>query len=190
MIPAAAEAFLVSVGATAVAEIGDKTQIAALVLTMRFRQPLPIILGVLAATLSNHVAAAFVGQWFATTLPDYWLRPILAIGFLGLAIGAFLPEKGRIVPEQMGNRTAFLVTFLLILVAEMGDKTQLATLALAARYNSVWAVAIGTTLGVMLIDTPAILLGRSLLRYLSPRPMRLATSLTFAGLAAVTLASV
>jgi putative Ca2+/H+ antiporter (TMEM165/GDT1 family) len=165
------EAFLVSTGVVALAEIGDKTQLLALVLAARFRKPLPIILGILVATLANHAMAGAVGSWLAALIGPTAMRWILGLSFIAMAIWTLIPDEledeEEKPPPQFGVFGTTLVAFFLL---EMGDKTQIATVALAAKYASLASVVAGTTLGMMLANVPAVLLGEVAARKL---PMRL-----------------
>lgn len=153
------EAFLVSTGAVALAEIGDKTQLLALVLAARFRKPVPIVLGILVATVLNHALAGAIGSWIATLLGPAGLRWVLGGSFIAMAIWTLIPDKYEeqtAEPPRFGVFVATLVAFFLV---EMGDKTQIATVALAAKYPSLVAVVAGTTLGMMIANVPAVYLG-------------------------------
>jgi putative Ca2+/H+ antiporter (TMEM165/GDT1 family) len=165
------EAFLVSTGIVALAEMGDKTQLLAFVLAARFRKPLPIVGGILAATLVNHGLAGALGAWITLALGPQALRWLLGLSFLGMAAWTLVPdeiEKDEArAARRFGVFGATLVTFFL---AEMGDKTQLATVALAAHYASAWVVVAGTTLGMLIADVPAVFLGD---RFSAKVPMRL-----------------
>jgi putative Ca2+/H+ antiporter (TMEM165/GDT1 family) len=152
------EAFLVSTGVVALAEIGDKTQLLAILLAVRFRAPAPIILGILGATIFNHTLAAvlgtYIGEWLGQNLS--W---ILAVSFIAMGLWTLLPDKLDKQPRLFEKFGAFGATLIAFFLIEMGDKTQLATMALAARFNSVVLVAAGTTLGMMIADVPAVYLG-------------------------------
>lgn len=153
------EALLVSTGVVALAEIGDKTQLLALVLAARFRAPVPVILGILTATLANHLAAGAVGTLLASRLDPRVLRYLLAASFFATAVWMFIPDRepqGLQKPSRLGAYGTTVVSFF---VLEIGDKTQLATVALAAKYQVLIPVVAGTTLGMMLADVPAVLLG-------------------------------
>ena len=157
------EAFLVSTGVVALAEIGDRTQLLALVLAARFRKPAPIILGILVATLANHALAGFAGAWLAALLGPTGLRWILGLSFIAMAVWTLIPDRlddangdGQAPTPRFGVFGATVIAFFLL---EMGDKTQIATVALAARYASLAGVVAGTTLGMMLANVPAVLLG-------------------------------
>jgi putative Ca2+/H+ antiporter (TMEM165/GDT1 family) len=152
------EAILVSTGVVAFAELGDKTQLLAILLAVRFHAPVPIILGILGATLVNHVLAAvlgtYIGAWLGQNLD--W---ILAVSFLAMGFWTLLPDRLDTEPRLFENFGAFGATLIAFFLTEMGDKTQLATMALAARFNSVVLVTAGTTLGMMIADVPAVYLG-------------------------------
>ena len=155
------EAFLISTGVVALAEIGDKTQLLALVLAAKFRKPVPIILGILAATLVNHAMAGVAGAWISAAIGPVAMRWILGISFIAMAAWTLIPDKldddgDRDKAPRFGVFGTTLVAFFLL---EMGDKTQSATVALAAKYSSLVAVVAGTTLGMMLANVPAVLLG-------------------------------
>jgi Ca2+/H+ antiporter, TMEM165/GDT1 family len=141
------------------AEIGDKTQLLALVLALRFRTPLPIILGILGATIANHSLAAWVGVVAADWLSGEMLRWIVAISFIGMAIWTLIPDRLDSQPKTSARLGAFATTLIAFFLVEMGDKTQIATVALAANYHSVVAVAAGTTLGMMLANVPVVFAG-------------------------------
>ena len=154
------EALFVSTGVVALAEIGDKTQLLAFLLATRFKKPLPIIAGILVATLLNHSMAGALGAWITATLSPQTLRWILGLTFIAMAIWTMIPDKIEEEEMQVAKRFgvfgATLVTFFL---AEMGDKTQIATVAMSAHYASVVLVVIGTTLGMMIADVPAVFIG-------------------------------
>ena len=158
---ASMEAFLVSTGVVALAEIGDKTQLLALVLAARYRRPVPIILGILVATLANHALAGAAGAWVSAALGPATMRWILGVSFIAMAAWTLVPDRiddddGEVQATRFGVFDATLVAFFLL---EMGDKTQIATVALAAKYASLAGVVAGTTLGMMLANVPAVLLG-------------------------------
>ena len=157
------ESLLISTGVVALAEIGDKTQLLAFILAARFKKPLPIILGILVATLFNHGLAGAVGAWITATVDPDILRWVLGISFIAMAIWTLIPdqieEEETAVAVKFGVFGATLITFFL---AEMGDKTQIATVALAAHYASPLMVVAGTTLGILIADVPAVFLGDKL----------------------------
>jgi putative Ca2+/H+ antiporter (TMEM165/GDT1 family) len=166
----AIEGFLVSTGVVALAEIGDKTQLLALVLAAKYRKPLPIILGILVATLLNHAIAGFVGAWLAATIGPDLMRWILGVSFIAMAAWTLVPDRLEDEAQKPPRWGVFATTLLAFFVVEIGDKTQIATVALAAKYASLVAVVAGTTLGMMLANVPAVLLGEVAARKL---PMRL-----------------
>lgn len=155
----AVQALLVSTGVVALAEIGDKTQLLALVLAARYRKPVPIILGIFVATLLNHALAGVVGAWVAATVGPEWMRWILGISFIAMAAWILVPDKAEDGPSAAPRHGVFIATAVAFFLLEMGDKTQIATVALAAKFSSLWAVVAGTTIGMMLANVPAVLLG-------------------------------
>lgn len=165
------ESLLISTGVVALAEMGDKTQLLAFILAARFKKPVPIILGILCATLINHGLAGALGAWITTLLSPEVMRWILGLSFIGMAIWTLVPdeieEEETQVAKRMGVFGATLVTFFL---AEMGDKTQLATVALAAHYATPALVIAGTTLGMLLADVPAVFVGN---KFAEKIPMKL-----------------
>jgi Ca2+/H+ antiporter, TMEM165/GDT1 family len=153
------EAFLVSTGVVALAEMGDKTQLLSLVLAAKFRRPVPIVMGILVATLVNHGLAGAAGAWVTTVLGKDVLRWVVGLSFIGMAVWTLVPDK---LDEEEGAALRFGVfgtTVIAFFLAEMGDKTQVATVALAARYADLLYVVVGTTLGMMLANVPAVLFG-------------------------------
>lgn len=155
----------------ALAEIGDKTQLLALLLAARFRRPLPIIAGIFVATLLNHALAGAVGSWVTTVMPADILRWALGLSFIAMAAWTLIPDKVDNAPTEQSPRWGvFGTTVIAFFLLEMGDKTQIATVMLAAKYASLVSVVIGTTLGMMLANAPAVLLGEAAARKL---PMRL-----------------
>ena len=153
------EAFLISTGVVALAEIGDKTQLLALVLAAKFRKPVPIIFGILAATIVNHAAAGAAGAWLAATIGPTAMRWILGLSFIAMAVWTLVPDKYEDVKQTAPRFGVFGTTLVAFFLLEMGDKTQIATIALAAKYSSLIAVVAGTTFGMMLANVPAVLLG-------------------------------
>ena len=165
-------AFLVSTGVVALAEIGDKSQWLVLALTARFARPLPIILGIFSATVANHSLAGAAGAWLAPLIGPGTIRWILGVTFLSMGVWALLPERREKAPAPIPRWGVFgtmLVTFFLM---EMGDKTQIATMALAASYGSVYAVVAGSTLGILLADVPVVFLGAVAAKELPLRSLR------------------
>jgi len=154
------EAMLVSTFSVALGETGDKTQLLALLLAARFKKPLPIILGILFATLANHTLAGLLGNWVQSTVDASSLRIGLGLSFLVIAAWTLIPDKVDEEPSLKSGYGVFLVTFAAFFMAEMGDKTQLVTIALAAKYHDLIAVVAGTTLGMLIADVPAVFLGK------------------------------
>jgi len=153
------DAFFVSTGIVALAEIGDKTQLLAFILAARFRKPAPIILGILVATLLNHGLAGALGVWITTQLSPEALRYGLGISFLVMAVWIMVPDKIDDAEARLSRYGIFATTLVTFFLAEIGDKTQIATIMLAAQYPSLLAVVLGTTAGMMLANVPAVLLG-------------------------------
>ena len=177
------EAFLVSTGVVALGEIGDKTQLLALMLAARFRKPLPIIAGILVATLANHTLAGFLGNMFRTLVPADVLTWLVALSFFAVAIWALRPDKLDAGEPLAATRWGvFGVTVGTFFVAEMGDKTQVATVVLAARFPSLLAVVLGTTLGMLLANIPVVLIGKSAATKIPFKAVRIAAALLFAAL--------
>ena len=153
------EAFLISTGIVALAEIGDKTQLLAFLLAARFRRPLPIVLGIFVATIVNHAFAAAVGAWVSATLGPQVLRWVLGLGFIAMAARMLVPDEVDEDDAKLARYGVFMTTLIAFFLAEMGDKTQVATVALAARFGSMAPVVAGTTLGMMLANVPAVYFG-------------------------------
>jgi putative Ca2+/H+ antiporter (TMEM165/GDT1 family) len=153
------EAFLLSTGIVSLAEIGDKTQLLAFILAAKFRRPLPIILGILIATLANHAFAGAVGSWITSLMAPEVLRWVLGLSFIGMAIWTLIPDKFDEEDAKLARFGVFGTTLIAFFLAEMGDKTQIATVALAAQYQAFFSVVAGTTLGMMIANVPAVLLG-------------------------------
>ena len=178
------EAFLVSTGIVALAEIGDKTQLLALLLAARFKKPWPIVLGILVATVANHALAGALGAWVTTQISAGVLRWILAASFVAMAIWMLVPDKleddGDAQPPRWG---VFATTVLMFFLAEMGDKTQIATVMLAARFDAYLAVVAGTTFGMMLANAPVVWLGERVTRLLPLTVVHRVSALIFAVLA-------
>ena len=155
----AMEAFLISTGIVALAEIGDKTQLLAFLLAAKFRRPVPIVMGILVATLANHAFAAAVGAWINSLLGPDVMRWVLGLSFIAMAAWMLIPDKIDEEEASAGKYGVFAATLVAFFLAEMGDKTQIATVALAARYDAVIAVVAGTTAGMMLANVPAVYFG-------------------------------
>jgi len=183
------EAFAVSTGVVALGEIGDKTQLLALLLAARFRKPVPIILGILVATLANHAGASALGSWITRVVDPQWLRWLLGLSFLGVAAWMLVPDKADDVQgNESGRWGVFGITVVAFFLAEMGDKTQIATVMLAAKYQSVWLVTAGTTLGMMIADVPAVLLGERVTTWLPVLWVHRVAAVVFAVLGVLVLA--
>jgi len=165
-------ALFVSTLVVAIAEIGDKTQLLSLLLAARFRRPVPIVLGILCATLANHAVAAWAGGWIAAQLGPVWLRWILGMSFLAIALWSLWPDRLDANTTVRGRFGVFLTTTCAFFVAEIGDKTQLATVALAARYDALVMVVLGSTLGMLLANAPVVWLGERIMRRISLRVVR------------------
>ncbi|OHX16237.1 TMEM165/GDT1 family protein [Chromobacterium sphagni] len=183
------EAFLISTGVVALAEIGDKTQLLALLLASRFKKPVPIILGIFVSTLVNHFAAAAVGQWLMVKVGPDIMRWGLGISFVAMAVWMMIPDKldeDNKLRERFG---IFGTTVIAFFLAEMGDKTQIATVALAARFHDLPMVVAGTTLGMMLANVPAVLLGEVAAKKLPQKLMHGIAAVLFVVLGIITLLS-
>jgi putative Ca2+/H+ antiporter (TMEM165/GDT1 family) len=177
------EAFLVSTGIVALAEMGDKTQLLALILAARFKKPWPIVAGILVATLVNHALAGAAGAWVTTLIGPQMLRWILGASFLAMAAWMLVPDKIDADEDEKPPRYGvFLTTVLVFFLAEMGDKTQIATVMLAARYDAIVSVVAGTTLGMMLANAPVVWLGERVTRLVPLRIVHIVSALIFAGL--------
>ena len=179
------EAFLISTAIVGLAEIGDKTQILSLLLAARFGRPWPIIAGIFFATLANHAAAGLAGTFFGGLLGGPWLRWVLALSFFSVAVWALFPD--RFEGRTSGRSGAFLTTLCAFFLAEIGDKTQIATIGLAARFEAFYAVVAGTTLGMMLANIPAVLLGDRAAGRLPVRLIRIAAAVLFVVVGILTL---
>jgi putative Ca2+/H+ antiporter (TMEM165/GDT1 family) len=182
------EPLLISTGVVALAEIGDKTQLLAFILAARFKKPLPIILGILVATLVNHGLAGALGAWITASVDADILRWVLGVSFIAMAVWTLIPDKieeeETAVALKLGVFGATLVTFFL---AEMGDKTQIATVALAAHYAAPLMVVAGTTLGMLIADVPAVFLGDKLSGRIPMTLVHRIAAAIFAGLGIATL---
>ena len=173
------EAFLTSSLLVAVAEIGDKTQLLAIVLATRFRKPVPIVLGILVATLANHALAAFAGQFAAELIDGQWFRVAVAASFIAMGLWTLVPDKLDEDEQPRARGGVFLTTLVAFFLVEMGDKTQIATVALGARFEHLIAVTAGTTLGMMIANVPAVLLGNALVQRISMKAVRIVAALSF-----------
>lgn len=187
------QALLVSTGIVALAEIGDKTQLLALLLAARFRKPWPIVLGIFVATLANHALAGALGAWVTTQISPQVLRWILSASFIAMAVWMLIPDKLDTDTDadqqslRFGVLGIFGTTVVLFFLAEMGDKTQIATVMLAARYDAYFSVVAGTTLGMMLANAPVVWLGERVTRLLPLRTVHIVSALIFLGLGLLAL---
>ena len=178
------EPLLVSTGVVALSEIGDKTQLLAFMLAARFRRPLPVIGGILAATIVNHLLASLLGVAVSTWITPEILRWVLAVGFAAMAVWVLIPDKADdAAARERPGMGPFLTTTVLFFLLEMGDKTQIATVALSAKYHSVLVVTCGTTLGMLLADVPAVFIGDRLAHRIPLRTVHIVAALIFATLA-------
>ncbi len=177
------EAFLISTGIVALAEMGDKTQLLALLLAARFRKPWPIVWGILVATVLNHAMAGALGAWITTLTSPQTLRWILGASFIAMAVWILIPDKlGDRADKRPMRFGVFGTTLVLFFFAEMGDKTQIATVMLAARFDAYVAVVAGTTLGMMLANAPVVWLGERITRLVPLRVVHVASAIVFLGL--------
>jgi Ca2+/H+ antiporter, TMEM165/GDT1 family len=177
------EPYVVSTLLVALAEMGDRTQLLAIMLASRYRKPVPILLGIFAATIANHSLAAVAGFYLSSLLASVWFKYIVAGSFIAMAIWALIPDKeddsDKPSRQHMG---VFLTTAVSFFLVEMGDKTQVATAALAARYHEILIVAAGTTTGMMIANIPAVFLGHAVTRVLPIRALQIAAALLYLGL--------
>lgn len=181
------DAFLVSTGIVALAEMGDKTQLLALLLAARFRKPWPIVAGIFVATVANHALAGAAGAWVTTVLGPDVLRWVLGVSFIAMAAWMLIPDKADDLATNDAPRFGvFGTTVAVFFLAEMGDKTQIATVMLAARYNPYWVV-VGSTLGMMLANAPAVWFGEKITRLVPMRVVHVVSALVFAVLGVVAL---
>ncbi len=181
------EAFLVSTGIVALAEIGDKTQLLALILAAKYRKPWPIIIGILVATLANHAFAGALGAWMTSLISPEMLRWILGLSFLGMAVWTLIPDKFDEKDAKLARFGVFGTTLFAFFLVEMGDKTQIATVALAAQYHAFVPVVAGTTLGMMIANVPAVLLGDRIAHRMPVRLVHGIAAVIFALLGIATL---
>jgi Ca2+/H+ antiporter, TMEM165/GDT1 family len=175
------ETFLISTGLVAIAEMGDKTQLLAILLAARFGRPVPILWGVLAATLLNHGLAAALGAVLADQVEGRWFQILMGAGFLAMALWALVPDRA----DEGGHfnasrRSVFVTTFIAFFLVEIGDKTQVATTMLGARFENIALVALGTTFGMMLANVPAVVLGERLMKHLPVSHLRIGAAVIFA----------
>jgi len=171
----------------ALAEIGDKTMLLAIILAARFRTPWQIIAGIFTATIVNHALAAWAGMALAGLLDSFWFRLAIAIGFIAMAVWTLVPDTIDEEEEKPARFGIFVTTVVAFFAAEMGDKTQIATVALGARYHAVELVAIGTTLGMMIANVPAVLFGDRITQIVPLKYMRIAAATIFAILSVIAI---
>jgi Ca2+/H+ antiporter, TMEM165/GDT1 family len=185
------EGFAVSTGIVALGEIGDKTQLLALILAARYRAPRPIIAGIFVATLTNHAAAAALGAWLTRVVDPLWMRWGLGLSFIAVAAWMLIPDRAAddLGAKDASRASVFWITTVAFFLAEMGDKTQIATVMLAARFNDLIAVTAGTTLGMMIANVPAVLLGDRVVKKLPVQWVHRIAALVFAGIGVAVLVS-
>ncbi|MCK7548673.1 TMEM165/GDT1 family protein [Marinobacter koreensis] len=181
------DAFLASTAAVAIAEIGDKTQLLSLFLVARYATRLPIILGILISTILNHALSAWFGAWVAKWIPEAWLPWILAVSFVAIALWLLVPDKDDSEDSKFLGMGAFMATTIMFFLAEIGDKTQVATVVLAAKFDATLWVIMGTTVGMLLANIPVIMAGRWLMERMPLATARISASILFAILAVVTV---
>jgi putative Ca2+/H+ antiporter (TMEM165/GDT1 family) len=181
------EAFFISTGIVALAEIGDKTQLLAFILAAKFRKPVPISLGILLATIVNHAFAGAVGAWLTAQVAPETMRWILGASFIAMALWTLIPDKFDEKDARLARFGVFGATLIAFFLVEMGDKTQIATVALAARFQAFYAVVAGTTCGMMIANVPAVLLGDRLAGRLPQRAVHVAAAAIFGLLGIATL---
>jgi Ca2+/H+ antiporter, TMEM165/GDT1 family len=181
------EAFTISTASVAVGELGDKTQLLSLILATRLRKPMPIIAGIFVATLLNHLGACWVGEWAGKLISPQLLRWVLGISFLAVAAWALIPDKMEDDVQTRGTYGVFALTAVTFFLAEMGDKTQIVALALAAKYNDLTAVVAGTTLGMMIVNIPTVLFAERATKWIPVKVMRVIAAGIYAVLGVLTL---
>lgn len=179
--------FGISALLVALAEMGDRTQLLTILLATRYHKPFVIILGVLVATLANHLLAAAAGYYVSGLLDALWFRYLIGASFIAMALWVLIPDKESAEGQKKSHRGVFLTTVIAFFIVEMGDKTQIATAALAARFSSVWVVAAGTTAGMMLANIPAAYFGKALTRVVPLTAMRYISAAIYAVLGIVSL---
>lgn len=182
------EAFLISTGIVALAEIGDKTQLLAFILAAKFRKPTSINIGILLATIVNHGFAGAMGAWLASMVAPETMRWILGASFIGMALWTLVPDKFEEGDAKLARFGVLGTTLIAFFLAEMGDKTQIATVALSAQYQTFYAVVAGTTLGMMIANVPAVLLGNRIAHRIPVRTVHAVAAAIFAILGVATLA--
>lgn len=182
------EAFLISTGIVALAEIGDKTQLLAFILAAKFRKPTPINIGILLATIVNHAFAGAIGAWLTSMVAPETMRWILGVSFIAMAAWTLIPDKFEEGDAKLAKFGVLGTTLIAFFLAEMGDKTQIATIALSAQYKTFYSVVAGTTCGMMLANVPAVLLGNRIANRIPVRLVHSVAAVIFAALGVATLA--
>lgn len=183
----AMDPFIISTASVAAGELGDKTQLLSLILATRLRKPAPIIAGIFVATLVNHLIACSVGEWVGSLITPAILRWVLGISFLAVAVWALIPDKMDDDVKTQGNYGIFALTTVTFFLAEMGDKTQIIALALAAKYDALTAVVAGTTLGMMIVNIPTVLFAERATKWIPVKVVRGVAALIYAVLGVITL---
>jgi Ca2+/H+ antiporter, TMEM165/GDT1 family len=181
------EAFLVSTASVAIGELGDKTQLLSLILASRLRRPVPIILGIFVATLANHLLACWFGEWVGHLITPQILRWVLGASFIAVAIWALIPDKMDDEIESRSAHGVFVFTMITFFLAEMGDKTQIVAVALAARYQELIQVVLGTTLGMMLVNVATVLFADRAVRWIPLKLVRMVAAAIYTVLGIATL---
>jgi putative Ca2+/H+ antiporter (TMEM165/GDT1 family) len=180
-------AFVISTGIVALAEIGDKTQLLAFILAAKFKKPIPIIFGILIATLVNHGLAGAIGEWLTSLATPQTMGLILGISFIAMALWTLIPDKFDEADAKLAHFGIFGTTLVAFFLAEMGDKTQVATVALAAKYQTLLPVVAGTTLGMMIANVPAVFVGKQIAQKMPVKLVHSIAAAIFAVLGVVTL---
>jgi putative Ca2+/H+ antiporter (TMEM165/GDT1 family) len=182
------QTFLISAALVALAEMGDRTQLLTIMLASRYRQPLAIIAGVLVATLANHALAALAGYYISNLLNSAWFRYLVGASFIAMAVWVLIPDEAADADEKPSRWGVFMATAIAFFIVEIGDKTQVATMALAARYQNVALVALGTTTGMLIANIPAAYFGDAITRFLPVRLLQYISAVIYFALGALSLA--
>jgi putative Ca2+/H+ antiporter (TMEM165/GDT1 family) len=182
------QTFLISAALVALAEMGDRTQLLTIMLASRYRRPLAIIAGVLVATLANHALAALAGYYVSNLLNSAWFRYLVGASFIAMAVWVLIPDKEASADEKPTHWGVFMTTAIAFFVVEIGDKTQVATMALAARYHNVALVALGTTTGMLIANVPAAYFGDAITRFLPMRLLQYFSAVIYFALGVLSLA--
>jgi putative Ca2+/H+ antiporter (TMEM165/GDT1 family) len=182
------ETFLISAALVALAEMGDRTQLLTIMLASRYRQPAAIVAGVFVATLANHALAALAGYYVSSLLNSLWFRYLVGASFIAMAIWVLIPDKETETVEEPSRWGVFLATAVAFFIVEIGDKTQIATVALAARFHNVVLVAMGTTTGMLIANIPAAYFGDAITRFLPVRLLQYISAVIYFALGVLSLA--